>query len=272
MKGVLFFDGACGMCTRSRDLLVKLNRTGAVQTEPLQQPGTADRLGIPQDRLMQSIWWLDSAGRCTAVPKPRTRLCRRHSAPGPAAGLPGSRDAVAAGAPSIDGSPTIATAFPAPRLLRVASRRLLTRCPRDEPVIRPARTHDLDAIGEIYAHHVLTGVATFETVPPDRREWERRLLAVVDAGLPFVCAETRRRSGRLRVLRAVEVQTRVRQNGRGLVYVAMTPLATASADACSMRCWPAASGRAFGGHRRHRRRRRRGFPCAAPQPRLRRRG
>jgi L-amino acid N-acyltransferase YncA len=59
----------------------------------------------------------------------------------------------------------------------------------DEPVIRPARTQDLDAIAEIYAHHVLTGVATFETVPPDRREWQRRLLAVVDAGLPFVCAE-----------------------------------------------------------------------------------
>lgn len=62
MKGILFFDGACGMCTRSRDLLVKLNRTGDVQTEPLQKPGTADRLGIPQDRLMQSIWWLGSAG------------------------------------------------------------------------------------------------------------------------------------------------------------------------------------------------------------------
>jgi predicted DCC family thiol-disulfide oxidoreductase YuxK len=62
VKGILFFDGACGMCTRSRDLLVKLNRTGDVQTEPLQKPGTADRLGIAQDRLMQSIWWLGSSG------------------------------------------------------------------------------------------------------------------------------------------------------------------------------------------------------------------
>jgi predicted DCC family thiol-disulfide oxidoreductase YuxK len=42
--------------------LVKLNRTGDVQTEPLQKPGTADRLGIPQDQLMQSIWWLGSSG------------------------------------------------------------------------------------------------------------------------------------------------------------------------------------------------------------------
>ena len=62
MSGVLFFDGACGMCTRSRDLLLKLNRTGDLKTEPLQRPGTAERLGIPADRLMESVWWLDSSG------------------------------------------------------------------------------------------------------------------------------------------------------------------------------------------------------------------
>ena len=62
MSGVLFFDGACGMCTRSRDLLLKLNRTGDLKTEPLQRPGTAERLGIPPDRLMESVWWLDSSG------------------------------------------------------------------------------------------------------------------------------------------------------------------------------------------------------------------
>ncbi|MDT5083980.1 MAG: hypothetical protein QOJ61_1023, partial [Mycobacterium sp.] len=32
MNGTLFFDGACGMCTRSRDFLLKLDRTGNVQT------------------------------------------------------------------------------------------------------------------------------------------------------------------------------------------------------------------------------------------------
>lgn len=50
------------MCTRSRDFLVRLNRTGDLQTEPLQRPGTAERLGIPADRLMESVWWLDSSG------------------------------------------------------------------------------------------------------------------------------------------------------------------------------------------------------------------
>src|ERR1700754_2210178 len=63
MSGVLFFDGECGMCTRSRDFLLKLNRTGDVRTEPLQSAGTAERLGISPDRLMESIWWLDASGK-----------------------------------------------------------------------------------------------------------------------------------------------------------------------------------------------------------------
>jgi L-amino acid N-acyltransferase YncA len=58
-----------------------------------------------------------------------------------------------------------------------------------EPTIRPTVPDDLHAIGDIYAHHVLTGVATFETVPPDVAELTRRLRAVVDFGLPFVTAE-----------------------------------------------------------------------------------
>ncbi len=47
MSGTLFFDGQCGMCTRSRNFLLKMNRTGDLQTEPLQGAGTAQRLGIP---------------------------------------------------------------------------------------------------------------------------------------------------------------------------------------------------------------------------------
>jgi predicted DCC family thiol-disulfide oxidoreductase YuxK len=60
--GTLFFDGACGMCTRSRDLLLKMDRTGNVQTEPLQSPGTAERLGIAPASLLDSVRWLDSTG------------------------------------------------------------------------------------------------------------------------------------------------------------------------------------------------------------------
>ncbi len=62
MSGVLFFDGACGMCTRARNFLVRLDRTGELQTEPFQRAGTAERLGIPAARLGESVWWLDSSG------------------------------------------------------------------------------------------------------------------------------------------------------------------------------------------------------------------
>jgi predicted DCC family thiol-disulfide oxidoreductase YuxK len=60
--GILFFDGACGMCTRSRDLLLKMDRTGNLHTEPLQSPGTAKRLGIAPASLLESVRWLDSSG------------------------------------------------------------------------------------------------------------------------------------------------------------------------------------------------------------------
>lgn len=60
--GTLFFDGACGMCTRSRDLLLRMDRTGNVQTETLQSPGTAQRLGIAPASLLESVRWLDSSG------------------------------------------------------------------------------------------------------------------------------------------------------------------------------------------------------------------
>jgi predicted DCC family thiol-disulfide oxidoreductase YuxK len=61
-SGVLFFDGACGMCTRFRDFLLKMDRTGNLQTEALQSPGTAERLGIAPASLLDSVRWLDSTG------------------------------------------------------------------------------------------------------------------------------------------------------------------------------------------------------------------
>jgi predicted DCC family thiol-disulfide oxidoreductase YuxK len=60
--GTLFFDGACGMCTRSRDLLLRWDRTGNLQTEPLQSPGTAERLGIAPANLLEAVRWLDATG------------------------------------------------------------------------------------------------------------------------------------------------------------------------------------------------------------------
>ncbi|MCV7066283.1 N-acetyltransferase [Mycolicibacterium farcinogenes] len=55
-------------------------------------------------------------------------------------------------------------------------------------VVRPTSSDDLDAISTIYAHHVETGVATFELTPPDRAEWDRRLATARERELPFLTA------------------------------------------------------------------------------------
>ena len=54
--------------------------------------------------------------------------------------------------------------------------------------IRRTTFDDLDDIGEIYAHHVKTGVATFEIDAPGQPEWRDRLQSVTDRGLPFLTA------------------------------------------------------------------------------------
>lgn len=55
--------------------------------------------------------------------------------------------------------------------------------------IRPATPADLAAIAEIYAHYVLTSVATFETEPPEADEWRRRFDAITGGALPFLVVE-----------------------------------------------------------------------------------
>lgn len=62
-------------------------------------------------------------------------------------------------------------------------------------LIRPADSVDLPAIQAIYAHHVLHGVASFEEVPPDVAELDRRRADIVARGLPYLVAE---RDGALR--------------------------------------------------------------------------
>ena len=62
VDGVLLFDGNCGMCTRARNGLLRLNRTGRLRTEPMQKPGTSTRVGVSTERLLESVWWLDGSG------------------------------------------------------------------------------------------------------------------------------------------------------------------------------------------------------------------
>lgn len=59
---------------------------------------------------------------------------------------------------------------------------------RTDVAIRPTIADDLDPIADIYAHHVLNGVATFELSPPEPKEWRRLFNAVGERELPFVTA------------------------------------------------------------------------------------
>jgi phosphinothricin acetyltransferase len=54
--------------------------------------------------------------------------------------------------------------------------------------LRDARAEDMDAIQAIYAHHVLHGLGTFETEPPDAGEMASRHAQIASAGFPYLVA------------------------------------------------------------------------------------
>jgi phosphinothricin acetyltransferase len=54
--------------------------------------------------------------------------------------------------------------------------------------VRPAEHADMPAVHAIYAHHVLHGLASFEEVPPDEAELDRRRGDIVARGLPYLVA------------------------------------------------------------------------------------
>ena len=55
--------------------------------------------------------------------------------------------------------------------------------------IRPSQDGDIVAITEIYRHHVLHGVASFEEQPPDAVEIAIRRRAILERDLPYLVAE-----------------------------------------------------------------------------------
>lgn len=57
------------------------------------------------------------------------------------------------------------------------------------PVVRDATAADLPAIAALYAHHVRTGLASFETEPPDLAEMTARFEAVREKGFPWLACE-----------------------------------------------------------------------------------
>jgi len=50
------------MCTLAVNRIARLDRTGRLRIEPWQSQEVADRIRVPDDRLTESAWWLDSSG------------------------------------------------------------------------------------------------------------------------------------------------------------------------------------------------------------------
>ena len=59
---------------------------------------------------------------------------------------------------------------------------------RRPPIIADAGLAHSPTVHSIYAHWVRHGLASFEEIPPDREEMERRRLAVQELGLPYLVA------------------------------------------------------------------------------------
>ena len=55
--------------------------------------------------------------------------------------------------------------------------------------IRPATDADIASITTIYAHHVMHGTGTFETIPPDEKDMAARRNDVLARGLPYLVME-----------------------------------------------------------------------------------
>ena len=56
-------------------------------------------------------------------------------------------------------------------------------------MIRPAETHDADALANIYNHYVLNTIVTFDEEAVTVEEMRQRLEDVLGAGLPWLVAE-----------------------------------------------------------------------------------
>jgi hypothetical protein len=60
---------------------------------------------------------------------------------------------------------------------------------KNEVIVRGAGIADGQAIADIYAHHVLNGTASFDTVPRTLEQTEQKIADILAHGWPFLVAE-----------------------------------------------------------------------------------
>jgi phosphinothricin acetyltransferase len=61
--------------------------------------------------------------------------------------------------------------------------------PRPHIVVRPSKAGDIAAIAEIYGHHVLNGLASFELLAPSVDEMGKRRADIIGRKFPYLSAE-----------------------------------------------------------------------------------
>lgn len=86
--------------------------------------------------------------------------------------------------------------------------------------VRAAVLDDFPSIATIYAHHVLHGLGTFETVPPEPGEMVARWRAVDAAGLPWLVANIGGRVAGYACARPWNPRAAYRHSVEDSVYVA----------------------------------------------------
>jgi len=59
----------------------------------------------------------------------------------------------------------------------------------DTMIVRDAMRDDAAGLAAIYAHHVLHGTGTFDTVPPTAADWEEKVDAIKSVDAPLLVAE-----------------------------------------------------------------------------------
>jgi predicted DCC family thiol-disulfide oxidoreductase YuxK len=67
-SGWVLFDGSCGVCSRLALRWTPTLRRLGFETEPLQSPWVVDRLGLPEDVLINDIRLLHPDGSLTSGP------------------------------------------------------------------------------------------------------------------------------------------------------------------------------------------------------------
>lgn len=109
--------------------------------------------------------------------------------------------------------------------------------------IAPASPADATEIAEIYAHHVLHGTASYETVPPDAEEILARMAKITVPGWPWLVARDPdgtmlgyayasqfRDRAAYRYACEISIYIRHDRRGRGIGKMLLTALIAASED------------------------------------------